>query len=133
MDQDQTGVSLGQSLAKAVTVADPSLAAWLTKALFAVGWVLIGLVSLYDMYLVIAYKSTILQMEENPICLELIRWDPVGLSYFLLAKFLGTAVVLTVLLALYARNRRLAMPVIGGVAAFQIGLLMYMTLATATS
>jgi hypothetical protein len=69
-------------------------------------------------------------MERNPVCAMLIHWDPHRLSYFFLAKAAGTALVLFVLAALYIWKQRLALPVVTGVAAFQVGLLLYLNLGT---
>jgi hypothetical protein len=90
----------------------------------------IGVISAYDAYLVKVYRAVILDMEQNPICAMLIRCDPHYLSYFVLAKAAGTVCVLVVLAALFARRRRLALPVVSGVTVFQLGLLVYLNTAT---
>lgn len=97
---------------------------------FQIAWLMIGLISLYDMYLVWRHRAVILTVERNPICEWLIRWDPDGLSYFLCAKSLGTLFVLSALLLLFMQWRRIAMSVVSGVAAFQLALLLYLSLAT---
>jgi hypothetical protein len=48
---------------------------------------------------------------------------------FLRTKLAGTIAVLAVLAALYIYRHRWAMPIIGSVAAFQMGFLLYMTVS----
>lgn len=83
----------------------------------------IGSISVYDAYLVRLYRASIHDYERNPLCLMLIRWEPQHLTYFFLAKAGGTCVVLVLLGMLYAWRRRLALPVVTGVVAFQLALL----------
>ena len=97
---------------------------------FLSSWLAIGVISAYDAYLVKVSRPVILSLERNPVCAMLIHWDPHRLSYFFLAKTTGTVTVLAVLLVLYCRRPRLAMPVTTGVLAFQVGLLLYLNLAT---
>jgi hypothetical protein len=99
-------------------------------ALFYSALATIGLISAYDAYLVKVYKSFILDIERNPICAMLIRWDQQYLSYFVLAKATGTILVLLALTALFAWRRRLALPVASGVTIFQFALLVYLNTAT---
>jgi hypothetical protein len=98
--------------------------------MFYVALCTIGLISAYDAYLVRVYQSVILDIEQNPICAMLIRCDPQTLSYFVLAKAVGTALVLLALAALFAWRRKLALPVVAGVTMFQLGLLVYLNTAT---
>jgi hypothetical protein len=86
-------------------------------------------ISAYDAYLVKVFRPVVLSVERNPVCTMLIDWDPHGLGYFLMAKMTGTAMVLAILLVLCSLRRRLAMPVMTGVMAFQVGLLLYLSLA----
>jgi hypothetical protein len=95
-------------------------------AWFLATWVFIGIVSAYDAYLVVRYRDMILQAEENPVCLLLIRMDHEHLSVFLTAKFVATCLVLLTLLALYRAWRRFARPIVAGVASFQLALLVYL-------
>lgn len=74
----------------------------INPALPTTGWywtllAFVGLVSVYDAYLTYALRLEILDMEENPVGLMLIRLDPHSLSFFLLAKALGTAFVILLL------------------------------------
>ncbi len=89
----------------------------------------IGVISAYDAYLVKHVRPVILSFERNPVCAMLIHWDPHQLSYFFLAKALGTVLVLGILIGLFCWKRSLALPVITGVMGFQVGLLAYLNLA----
>jgi hypothetical protein len=96
---------------------------------FLCSWFAIGVISAYDAYLVKVFRPVIFSYERNPVCLTLIHWDPERLSYFFVAKGAGTVVVMAVLALLYCWKRRLAYPVITGVAVFQVGLVFYLNLA----
>jgi hypothetical protein len=96
---------------------------------YRVACIAIGLVSVHDAHLVKIYQPVILSVERNPVCATLIAWDPTDLSFFLGAKMVGTLLTLAVLLVLFARYRRLALPVVSGVAAFQFALLLYLHIA----
>ncbi len=59
----------------------------------------VGVVSVYDAYLTYVFRYYILDLEENPMGLMLIRLDPKNLSYFLVGKTAGTTFVLLLLAA----------------------------------
>jgi len=96
---------------------------------FLSSWIVIGVISAYDAYLVKVFRPVVLSLERNPVCATLIHWDPHQLSYFFVAKGAGTMLVLAVLIALYFWKRRLALRVITGVTVFQVALLLYLNLA----
>lgn len=97
---------------------------------------IIGLVSLYDMYLTVLYASSLKYMERNPVGRWLMRLDdlPGGvipdLTLFLSAKSMGTFLVLLIVTTLYYRRRRIGQPVALGVSLFQILLAGYLILGT---
>ena len=91
-------------------------------------WTFIGVVSVFDAWLVLVNQSEMLQVEENLVCHSLIQLDPHGLSYFLPAKATGTLLVLMVLRAIYARLERHGMFITSGVAVYQLGLMFYFLL-----
>ncbi|MCA9074316.1 MAG: hypothetical protein KDA93_04735 [Planctomycetaceae bacterium] len=68
--------------------------------------IFIGAVSIYDAYLTYAFRLEILDMEENPIGLMLIRLEPERLRYFFFAKAVGTCLVLTLLAAAECAGRK---------------------------
>ena len=86
--------------------------------------VLIGLVSLYDAFLVYQYRQVI--DEQNPFCAWLISLEPDCVSLFLAGKVLGTLSVMAILFFLFRHWSRLAVPVAASLMVFQIGLLGYL-------
>lgn len=98
--------------------------------------VIIGAVSIYDMFLTIRYASSLKYMERNPVGRWMMQLDQLSsgdlpdLTLFLSAKSIGTLLVLAIIAALYHRRRRIGQPVAIGVASFQIVLGWYLTLAT---
>lgn len=88
----------------------------------------IAVISATDIWFAVA-NSTILYNEKNPICLELIKLDPHGFTYFVLGKSAGTLTVLFTLLQLHMKGYRHAMKVTIIVTCFQLGLLTYLTLS----
>lgn len=84
-------------------------------------------VSIYDSYLVVLYRESILDDERNPICELLIQKDPHQLSWFLLGKFLGNLFVLGSLFALKWIGYSRFMTVTYCVAAFQMWLLVFLS------
>jgi hypothetical protein len=88
--------------------------------------IFVGMVSAYDAYLVVSNWDVIETSEQNPACLYLIQLGHGDASIFLRAKSGGTLVVLSVMGAIYRRNKEKAHWVAGGLSAFQGGLLMYL-------
>lgn len=100
-----------------------------TPRALMLAWCFIGVVSIYDAYLVVIYRTVITRLERNPVCLYLINLDPESLSYFLFGKFLGTVIVLSTMAMIYRYRKRWATPIFASVASFQLGLLLYLNLA----
>lgn len=100
----------------------------LTLILTSLGFVFIAMVSIHDTYLVII-EEEILTMEKNPICARLIQWEPVGFTYFLLGKAIGTATVISALITLYCIKYPHAGIITAAVVAFQLMLLVYLHLS----
>jgi len=86
----------------------------------------ISAVSIYDMALTIKYPFSLKELELNPVGRWMMSLDqiPCGglpdLSYFLLAKFLGTWIVMSVLFWLVVRRARIGHLVGLGVAACRV-------------
>jgi hypothetical protein len=103
------------------------------------GYVLvIGGVSLYDILLTIRYRDSLYDLELNPFGRWIMDLDnvpidgvspgfPPDVGPFLVAKSLGTVVVLAVIVALVWRLKRLGHSVAIGVSGFQIALAAYLT------
>lgn len=93
-------------------------------------WSFVGLVSLYDAWLVVVFQEIIHDTEQNPVGRLLIRLNSNGITYFLTAKAAGTAVVLLALIALHRLSHQYRDWIMGGVASFQAWLLWYLSFAT---
>lgn len=89
----------------------------------------IAAVSIYDAALVVLVADVIAFTEQNPLGRYLIRINGDDPTLFVLLKLLGTALTVVVLLELFQRFRRLAVPVAAGVASAQMWLLLYLSFA----
>lgn len=89
-------------------------------------WSFIGLVSVFDAWLVYHYLEAIPYMERNPLCYFLIMLDCEHLSVFLPAKAVGTLAVLLILRLIFLLRRDYSLPITSGVAAYQAGLVVYL-------
>ena len=104
-----------------------SVVAGVRRLWFPALWSFIGLVSALDSYLLVRFRELLPDLEENPVGQYLIGLQGGQVGVFLRTKLAGTVAVLSVLAALYVYRHRWAMPIVGSVAAFQMGLLLYMT------
>ena len=89
----------------------------------------IAAVSLYDVWLTIIYAEFMYLLEENPVGRWLIRANDGDVSALVFLKICGTMAVLLVLRKMQRAQSPRALPVTGGVATFQGGLLMYLSFA----
>jgi hypothetical protein len=94
--------------------------------MFAAALLFVGTVSVYDGYLVIRTGDDIGLFEKNPVGLFLIEHNHGNPSVFLMAKAVGTVVVLAALALLYRRSPRIAYPVASALMLFQAGLLVFL-------
>ena len=69
--------------------------------IFAFLWFFILFVQILDMYLLVSNKDVMLDMEENPICLWLIKLNGGGLNYVVPVKFGGVVLGMTSLVLIY--------------------------------
>jgi len=79
--------------------------------------------------LVVLNASVIGEIERNPVGRWLIELQGGEVWLFVSVKLLTTAVVCAILVTMYEFRTRLALVASGGVAAFQMGLLWYLTFA----
>jgi hypothetical protein len=98
----------------------------MASLIFACILVFVGAVSVYDGYLVIRTGSDIRYFEKNPIGLCLIEYNHGNPDLFLAVKGAGTTIALAVMVALYRRSQRLALPVAYALLLFQTGLLIFL-------
>jgi hypothetical protein len=97
-----------------------------TALMFAATLLFVGAVSVYDGYLVIRTGDDIGLFEKNPVGLFLIEHNHGNPSVFLMAKAVGTVIVLAALALLYRRSPRIAYPVASALMLFQAGLLVFL-------
>lgn len=88
-------------------------------------------VSILDIWFAVQNES-IMKVEQNPVCLALMKLDPGGFAFFIAGKASGTALVIFTLVLLHLGKYRHAMKVTFGVTVFQVGLLIYLTLSDPT-
>ncbi len=96
---------------------------------FFVLWQIIGCVSAFDAYLAMKYRDELFEEERNPLgqlLLILNQGDP---ALFLGVKFMGTMMVLGILVNIYHSRPQWGLAIAKGVAAYQLSLLAYLTLA----
>jgi hypothetical protein len=94
--------------------------------LFAGILLYVGAVSVYDGYLVVRTGDMIRDFELNPVGRLLIDCNGGDPSLFLVAKTIGTVLVMFMLSALNRRSKRIARPVAFTLALFQSGLLIFL-------
>ena len=85
----------------------------------------VAAVSVYDGYLVLRTGDEIREFEKNPVGLCLIDCNHGDPTLFLIAKGIGTSIVLASLTVLYRRSQRIAFPVAYALFLFQTGLLIF--------
>jgi hypothetical protein len=86
----------------------------------------VSAVSVYDGYLVVRTGDMIRDFELNPVGQLLLDCNDGDPTLFLIAKTVGTLLVVFMLTALNRRSERLARPVAFTVALFQSGLLIFL-------
>jgi hypothetical protein len=90
-------------------------------------WLLIMFVSVWDCFLTFIHREQMRMMELNPLGRALIELNHGGVTYFLAAKIAGTLLVTSVLAALHDRHPRQAFAITTPIAAFQFGLLVFLS------
>lgn len=86
---------------------------------------LIGMTSAFDAFLAVYFKETILYLEQNPVCLQLIEWEPTFMSLFIVGKFTGTLMAIGVMVWLFRFRRHMGFAVAMAISVFQVGLIAY--------
>lgn len=114
------------------TLPRPCGDTWSWKV-FSLCLLFIVCVSIYDTYLVVLFRDSILVDERNPICEYLIRQDTGQLTWFIVGKLVGNLAVVGTLLGLYGFRFRRTLTVTKGVACFQLMLLVYLHLSDKAS
>jgi hypothetical protein len=91
-------------------------------------WLFVIYVSVHDGYLVLANRPMMTGAEQNPLGRWLILTSGGDIWLLLTLKAIGTICVASFLLLLHSFSPRLAFPVCAAIAAFQLGLLLYLLL-----
>ena len=86
-------------------------------------------VSVYDTVLIVVFKDTLSQLEQNPVGLWLINLGNGDVEIFVRAKLAGTVVVAAFLVFLHRYRCNTSTTVTTSIAIWQTGLLAYLTLA----
>ncbi|MBC7819368.1 MAG: hypothetical protein IAG10_20990 [Planctomycetaceae bacterium] len=106
------------------TVAGSRIEKW---PQFFLLWQIIGCVSAYDAYLAMKYQESLVSHEQNLLGRLLLLVNDGDPALFLGVKFMGTMMVLGILVNLYHSRPQRGLVIAKGVAAYQIGLLAYLT------
>lgn len=101
--------------------------AWTCRVIFGACCLVVMVVSVYDAMLVVLHRDLINKFEQNPIGRWFMDMQAGDVWLFVSAKLIGTALVCALLVMLYEYRVRLAVPVSGGLACFQLALLWYLT------
>lgn len=101
---------------------------WKEQLTFPLLWVFIGLVSAYDVFLVLRYAESIWYLEMNPIGRVLLNLSEGKPTLLIAGKFLGTNIALGLLILVRHFSKRYGELVISAVAGFQLILLAYLLL-----
>jgi hypothetical protein len=96
---------------------------------FAVLWLFVILVSVFDGYLSFRHRAVLEGMELNPVGRTLIHWNEGSVNYLLLAKFVGTIAAAASVLLLWQARPSWGLTVISVLAALQLALLVFLLCA----
>jgi hypothetical protein len=98
-------------------------------AIFWSLWLFAIFVSVFDGYLALQNREVLPSEERNPMGRLLLTWGGGQVWYLLAAKFGGTVLAGAIVLLIHQGYPRWSMPIVGAVAAAQLGLLLYLLLA----
>ena len=96
---------------------------------FGVLWLFIAFVSVWDGYLTVLWRHQMQVVELNPMGRALIVLNGGGIAYLLMVKLVGTILAAAWMVVLYERNAKWGLTIATAVAAFQFGLLLFLTFA----
>jgi hypothetical protein len=85
-------------------------------------------VSAFDSLLTIQLHDQMIHSELNPLGLALIHLDSGEVGYLIAVKSIGTILAASIVLVLYWRRPTWGLAVVAGLAIFQVGLLLFLTL-----
>jgi hypothetical protein len=95
------------------------------RTIFLTNLMVITLVSAYDCHLTLKYKSSLPQLEENPVARSILAANHWQVEPFIAAKAFGTFTVIFFLMWLYRFRKSSAFMAAFGVAGWQIFLMAF--------
>jgi hypothetical protein len=95
---------------------------------FYAQWLFVIFVSVFDSLLTIQLQDQMMISELNPMGRALLYLDSGQVSYLIIVKGIGTILAASIALMLFWRRPQWGLAVIAGLAIFQLGLLLFLTL-----
>jgi hypothetical protein len=95
---------------------------------FYAQWLFVIFVSVFDSLLTIRLHDQMIHSELNPVGRALLYLDSGGVGYLIALKGIGTILAASIVLILFWRRPSWGQAVIMGLAIFQLGLLLFLTL-----
>jgi hypothetical protein len=99
-----------------------------TAFAFYAQWLFVIFVSVFDSLLTIQLEDQMIHSELNPLGRILLYLDSGEVGYLIGVKAVGTILAASIVLVLYWRRPTWGLAVIAGLAIFQLGLLLFLTL-----
>lgn len=96
-------------------------------------WLFVIFVSVFDSLLTIRLHDQMMHSELNPMGRALLYLDSGGVGYLIAVKGLGTILAASIVLVLFWRRPHWGQAVVTGLAIFQLGLLLFLTLDHSTA
>lgn len=94
--------------------------------IFAINWLIIGIISAIDCYWSIRLQESLYENEQNPLGRWLIELGGGDIALFMMCKIIGTTIALGILILLFMHKRTWAHISCFCVCIFQIILLIYL-------
>lgn len=94
--------------------------------IFAFCWLMIGIISAYDVFWVVQNQECLIYCEQNPFGLWILQASDGNVSYFVAIKMICTILVLGVLSYIWHYFPRFAMKIIVPIFFFQVILFVYL-------
>lgn len=95
-------------------------------AVFCIWWLIVCIVSAFDVYWIVRNQDVLLECEQNPVGVWLIQLDDGRVALFMAVKFFGTALVLSITPLIFLYARKFGYAIMCGLAAFMSGLFYYL-------
>lgn len=99
----------------------------ISLCVFLLIWNFILCISAYDLYLSIRFQENLILNELNPLGMWLIAVDNGDIALFMAVKMFGTCIAFMLASAFFFYSRRMGLVASVSLAAFQLGLLLFLT------